>query len=64
MNNLNYPLRVTKFPFFEKINMMEHKIKEENIENNLAFSVSNTEKHLQSNQYKHVFIKICHIRTK
>ena len=42
MNNLNYPLRVSKskFPsvFFEKIND-EQKINEENIENNLVFCI-------------------------
>ena len=41
MNDLNYPLRVSKnkpLPFFEKI-MMEQKIDEENIETNLVFCI-------------------------
>ena len=42
--------------------MMEQKISEENIENNLCF-VSNLEKHLQSNQYQDLFFEIRHIRT-
>ena len=42
MNNLNYPLRVSKNipPFrFSKRLMMEQKINEENIENNPAFCI-------------------------
>ena len=41
MNNLNYPLKVSKnnpLTFFEK-KMMEQKINEENIENNLVFCI-------------------------
>ena len=42
MNNLNYPLRVNKNkPLFRfsKRYMMEQKINEENIENNLVFCI-------------------------
>ena len=43
MNDLNYPLRVSKnkplFRFFPKDKMMEQKINEENIENNLVFCI-------------------------
>ena len=43
MNNLNYPLRVSKnkhLPFFRKDKSMEQKIKKENIENNLLFCIN------------------------
>ena len=66
MNNLNYLLRVSKnktLPFFEKIKMIEQKINEENIKNNLVF-VSTLENHLQSNQFQDPFFEIRHIRTK
>ena len=38
MNNLKYPLRISLLPFFYKI-MMEQKINEETIENNLVFCI-------------------------
>ena len=43
--------------------MMEQKINEENIENNLVFCIA-LEKHLQSNQYQDLFFDIDHMRTK
>ena len=70
MNNLIYPLRVSKntpppppFLRFSKRQMMELKINEENIENNLVF-VSTLEKHLQPNQYQDLFFEIRHTRSK
>ena len=42
MNNLNYPLRVSKnktLSVFRKDKKMEQKINEENIENNLVFCI-------------------------
>ena len=42
MNNLNYPLKVSKnkpLPFFRKITLMEQKKNAENMENNLVFCI-------------------------
>ena len=65
MNNLNYPLRVSKNkpPSVFRKQMIEQKINEENIKIILCF-VSTLEKHLQSNQYQDLFFEIRHMTTK
>ena len=70
MNNLNYPLRVSKNKptsvFFEKINDKKKKKKKNiYISKIILCFVSTLEKHLQSNQFQDLFFfEIRHIKTK
>ena len=65
MNNLNYPLRVSKelAPYrFSRRQMMEQKINEENIENNLVFCIDPPKAF--AIKYQDLFLEIRHIRPK
>ena len=68
MDNLDYPLKVSKNKppsVFSRRLMMEWKINEENIENNLVFCIDPRKAFaIKPNQYQYLFFKIRHIRTK